>query len=125
MPGDTIAIPTAMAVQPIISAIPRGKVTTAALLARIIATKSNATVGCSVTTGICAWIIANAAHDEPHSFADVVPWWRVVKPSGELNAQYPGGVLRQKSLLEEENVAVFHRRGRSFVHRDYVIAELT
>jgi alkylated DNA nucleotide flippase Atl1 len=68
-----------------------------------------------MTTGIFAWIIAHANHEQTQQGAKrVVPWWRLVKTDGELNPKYPEGGQIQKRKLEEEGHTV-RRKGKKLI----------
>jgi hypothetical protein len=70
---------------------------------------------CPMTTGIFAWIIAHANHEQAEQGAKrVVPWWRLVKTDGELNPKYPAGGQIQKRKLEEEGHTV-RRKGKKLI----------
>lgn len=48
---------------------------------------------------------------------DITPWWRTLKGEGALSPKYPGGVERQRKLLEAEGHAVEARGKRLLVTR--------
>jgi alkylated DNA nucleotide flippase Atl1 len=104
----TFVIPAPNEVDELMRRVPKGKVTTINHLRAAIAKKHGATVGCPMTTGIFAWIAANAAEEiaaaKPN--ARVTPYWRTLKTGGLLNEKYPGGVLRQKQRLKAEGQTV-------------------
>ena len=73
-----------------------------------------------MTTGIFAWIAANAAEEaagRPPG-ADATPYWRTLKSGGFLNEKYPGGVPAQKAKLEEEGHRVV-QQGKRYAVADY------
>ena len=87
-----------------------------------LAKKHNATIGCPLTTGIFAWISANAAEEQKQQgAADITPYWRTLKTGGFLNEKYPGGLEAQKLLLEQEGHVVIRKRQEIFV-KDYLKA---
>jgi alkylated DNA nucleotide flippase Atl1 len=43
-----------------------------------------------------------------------MPYWRTLKSGGEINEKYPGGIERQKLLLEAEGHRVL-KKGRKYV----------
>jgi alkylated DNA nucleotide flippase Atl1 len=64
---------------------------------------------CPVSTAIFAGMSARAAEELRHagrSPDQLTPWWRVLKRGGFLNPKLPGGVERQKMLLEAEGMRV-------------------
>jgi hypothetical protein len=99
--------------------VPKGQLTTVSRIAETLARAHAATVGCSVTTGIFAWIAAYAANEaERKGKKRVFPYWRVLKAGGELNSKYPGGVENLIGRLESEGHEVL-QRGRRYFVQDY------
>jgi alkylated DNA nucleotide flippase Atl1 len=96
--------------------VPKGKVTTINHIRAAIAKKHGATIGCPLTTGIFAWIAANAAEEVTAAKpkARVTPYWRTLKTGGVLNEKYPGGIARQKQRLKAEGHSVI-KRGERYV----------
>jgi len=88
----TIVIPAPMEVDQLMKKVPRGKVVTINQVRAALAKKHAATIGCPLTTGIFAWISANAAEEQrQQGKVDVTPYWRTLKTGGFLNEKYPGG----------------------------------
>ena len=106
--GGTLVIPAPKEVDEMMRRVPKGKVTTINHIRTSLATKHGATIGCPMTTGIFAWIAANAAEEEAAAKpkARVTPYWRTLKTGGALNEKYPGGVEQQKQRLEAEGHTV-------------------
>ena len=76
-------------------------------------------MGCPITTGIFAWIAAHAAEESAAAGKKcVTPYGRTLKPKGELNPKYPGGIAALRSRLEAEGHSVFQKGKRWFV-RDF------
>ena len=99
----TVVIPTPMEVDSLMMKVPNGKLTTINEIRLALARKHNATIGCPITTGIFAWIAANAAEERRQKGEkDFTPYWRTLKVGGEINEKYPGGVEAQAKLLEKE-----------------------
>jgi hypothetical protein len=74
------------------------------------------TIGCTVTTGIFAWIVAHAAHEaELDGEVKFAPYWRLIKAGGELNPKYPGGIENLIPRLEAEGHTVVQKGRRFFV----------
>src|ERR1043166_1828416 len=89
----TMAIPAPIEVDRIMRSVPRGRVLTTDALRAFIARKHGATIGCPLTTGIFAWIAANAAEEAAEAGAHkITPYWRTLKTGGELNPKFPGGI---------------------------------
>ena len=64
----------------------------------MLAKRHGATIGCPLTTGIFAWIAAQAAEDDfKAKQKDATPYWRTLKSGGYLNEKYPGGISAQKT----------------------------
>ena len=116
----TLVIPAPIEVDELMRQVPRGKVTTINEVRVALAKKHNATIGCPLTTGIFTWIAANAAEEqEQQGLADVTPYWRTLKTGGLLNEKYPGGIEKQKQLLEQEGHSVTSK-GKKYFVKDYL-----
>ena len=112
----TMAIPAPIEVDRIMRSVPRGRVLTTDALRAFIARKHGATIGCPLTTGIFAWIAANAAEEAAEAGAHkITPYWRTLKTGGELNPKFPGGIAAQKSKLKAEGHRIETRGKRFFV----------
>ena len=97
----TCVIPAPTEVDEIMKKVPKGKLITINEIRQILARKHGATIGCPITTGIFAWVAANAAMEEvTEGKKRITPYWRTLKSGGELNPKYPGGIdlLAQKGL---------------------------
>ncbi len=109
-------IPAPVEVYEIMGRVPRGKVITIAEIRRALAEKHGVKTACPLTTGIFVWISANASEElQQMGKTDTIPWWRTLKTGGELNPKFPGGIERQKQLLEEEGHRIISRGKRYFV----------
>jgi hypothetical protein len=115
--GDgTIAIPSPREVDEIMASVPKRKLITPMEIGAKVATQHHATIGCTVTSGIFAWIAAHAAHeDELEGKRNITPYWRALKTGGELNAKYPGGIGNLKRRMEAEGHVVTQKGERFFV----------
>jgi len=99
----TLVIPAPREVDAEIRKIRKGRTATLNNLRAALARKHGVNVCCPITTGIFAWIAANAAmEDEAAGYKRVTPWWRVLKSDGKLNPKYPGGVREQARRLRRE-----------------------
>jgi alkylated DNA nucleotide flippase Atl1 len=115
----TVVIPAPAEVDEIMRKVPRGKVTTINEIRAFLAKKHGATIGCPITTGIFAWIAANAAEElNQKGESDTTPYWRTLKVCGVINKKYPGGAEAQKELLEKEGQKVV-QKGKNYVVLDY------
>jgi len=115
----TVVIPAPIEVNEIMKKVPEGKLTTINDIRAALAKKHGATIGCPITTGIFAWIAANAAEEErKKGEKNITPYWRVLKTGGVINEKYPGGVETQKKLLEKEGHRVV-QKGKRYVVADY------
>jgi alkylated DNA nucleotide flippase Atl1 len=109
----TVAIPSPKEVDEIMRKVPFGKVVTINEMRGYIAKKHNATIGCPLTTGIFAWIAANASEEARMNGETVItPYWRTLKSGGYLNEKYSGGFRHQKELLESEGIEVVKIGGK-------------
>jgi len=115
----TCAIPSPLEVDAIMKKVPKGKVITINDIRRIIAKKHKATIGCPITTGIFAWISANAAEEiKAQGRKNITPYWRTLKLGGTLNEKYPGGINCQKLLFEQERHKII-QKGKKYFVADY------
>ncbi|HET6420546.1 MAG TPA: MGMT family protein [Geobacteraceae bacterium] len=114
--GNTMAIPSPLEVNEIMAAVPKGKLITIQEIRKIIALKHRADIGCPLTCGIFSWISAHAAEEEAaEGKKNTTPYWRTLKTGGELNPKYPGGVEKQKRLLEAEGHKVIQKGKKTLV----------
>jgi len=115
----TVAIPAPMEVDAMMKKVPEGKLITINEIREAVAKKYNAAIGCPITTGIFAWIAANAAEEQKQEGQkDITPYWRTLKTGGIINPKYPGGVEAQRKLLEEEGHKVV-QKGKEYIVVDY------
>ena len=110
----TLVIPAPKEVAEIMGKVPRGKLITINEIREILAKRHCASIGCPITTGIFAWVAANAAEGKK----DTIPYWRTLKSSGIINEKYPGGVESQKRLLEKEGHKVV-QKGKNYKVVDF------
>ena len=115
----TVVIPAPMEVDEIMRKVPEGKLTTINEIRATLAKKHGATIGCPITTGIFAWVAANATEEQrQRGEKDITPYWRTLKTGGVINEKYPGGAEAQKQLLEKEGHKVV-QKGKNYVVADY------
>lgn len=117
----TFVIPAPIEVDEIMRKIPKGKLITINEIRHILAKKHKATIGCPITTGIFAWIAANAADEmESQGKKRITPYWRTLKTSGILNEKYPGGLTNLKKRLESEGHKIIPKgRSKHFMVEDF------
>jgi len=115
----TVVIPAPTEVDEIMRRIPEGKIITINEIRATLAKKHKATIGCPITTGIFAWVAANAAEEQRQKGkSSITPYWRTLKTGGIINPKYPGGVEAQKKLLEKEGHKVV-QKGKRHIVIDY------
>jgi len=115
----TVVIPAPVEVDEMMRKVPHGRVVTVNEIRSALARKHNASIGCPLTTGIFAWVAANAADEQRRKGReDVTPFWRTLKSDGVINEKYPGGARLQKKLLEGEGLKVI-QKGKKHVVADY------
>jgi alkylated DNA nucleotide flippase Atl1 len=115
----TVVIPAPIEVDELMRKVPAGKLTTINDIRAALAEKHKATIGCPMTTGIFAWVAANAAEErEQKGEKNVTPYWRTLKAGGVLNEKYPGGVEAQRLRLEREGHTVI-KKGKSNLVQNY------
>jgi len=115
----TFVIPAPIEVDKLMKKIPEGKLTTINEIRKSLAKKHKTDFACPITTGIFAWIAANAAEEQKQQGKkDVTPYWRTLKVGGVLNPKYPGGIEEQKKLLEREGHKVV-QKGKEYIVVDY------
>jgi len=109
----TVCIPAPREVDEIMRKVPEGKLVTINQIREIVAKKHGATIGCPITTGIFAWIAANAAEEAAaEGEKNITPYWRTLKSGGELNMKYPGGVEAQSARLKAEGHTIEPGKGK-------------
>ncbi len=115
----TVVIPAPIEVNEIMRNVPEGKLLTINEIRAALAKKHGATIGCPITTGIFAWVAANAAEEQRQKGEkSITPYWRTLKTGGVINEKYPGGVEGQKKLLEKEGHQVI-QKGKKYIVVNY------
>jgi alkylated DNA nucleotide flippase Atl1 len=115
----SIVIPAPIEVDELMRKVPSGKLVTINDIRAALAKKHNATIGCPMTTGIFAWVAANAAEErEQNGEKDITPYWRTLKTGGVVNEKYPGGAEAQKLRLEREGHTVT-KKGKNYTVLNY------
>ena len=109
-------IPAPIEVDHLMRQVKRGRVITGHELRQALAAFHETDLACPLTTGIFCWIAAHAAVEaEERGERRTTPWWRTLKSGGELNPKFPGGLERQRTLLESEGHTIVTRGQRLFV----------
>ena len=112
----SMVVPAPREVDALMKRVPKGRLVTINELRAALARKHKVNITCPITTGIFAWIAANAAvEDESAGRKRITPFWRTLKAGGELNAKYPGGIEAVRARLEAEGHKVISRGKRTFV----------
>jgi hypothetical protein len=112
----TFVIPAPIDVKGLMDKVPRGKLITISEMRQALAKKHGTTICCPITTGIFAWIAANAAEEAAAAGArQITPYWRTLKAGGELNPKYPGGIAALQKKLEAEGHKILQKGKRYFV----------
>lgn len=110
--AGSMVVSTPREVDAVVRRIPAGRVVTLDELRAHLARRHGAEIACPVSTAIFLGVVARAA-EEQAAFGEeaVAPYWRVLRPGGELNEKYPGGAAAQGARLEAEGHRL-ERRGR-------------
>ena len=88
--------------------IPEGKVITVKEIRSYLAKKYEADFTEPMTAGAFIGIVAQASEQRE---SDKIPYWRTLKAKGEINSKFPGGIGKQKALLEAEGHTIV-KKGR-------------
>ena len=115
----TFVIPAPLEVDALMRRVPVGKLTTINEIRSALARKHRANFGCPITTGIFAWIAANAAEEAAATGeTGITPYWRTLKSGGQLNPKYPGGVSAARKRLQAEGHQIV-KRGNNYYVKDF------
>ena len=115
----TFVIPAPIEVFEIMKSVPEGKLITITEIRQILAKKHDTSIACPLTTGIFAWVSANASEEARASGEDEgIPYWRTLKSDGSLNEKYPGGIDQQKFYLEAEGHKVI-KKGKKYIVENF------
>lgn len=105
--GERMYFAPPLAYDALMKRVPRGKLTTVGALREHLARHNGADFTEPITAGIFVSIAAWASVQREG--VEETPWWRTLKAGGELNPKYPGGIARQRKLLEAEGHTVVER----------------
>ena len=115
----TMVIPAPREVDAIMRRIPKGRLITINEIRGVLAKKHRVNIACPITTGIFAWIAAQAAEEAAaEGRKRITPYWRTLKSGGELNFKYPGGIPVLCERLEAEGHRIF-QKGKRFLVADF------
>jgi hypothetical protein len=110
----TMVIPAPLEVDELMHRVPKGKLVTINELRAALAKKHKVDIACPITTGIFAWIAANAAEETRGKN----PYWRTLKTGGQLNEKYPGGIPALRRKLQAEGHKVI-QKGKRYLVADF------
>ena len=110
----TMVIPAPLEVDELMHRVPKGKLVTINELRAALAKKHKVSIACPITTGIFAWIAANAAEETRGKN----PYWRTLKTGGQLNEKYPGGIPALRRKLQAEGHKVV-QKGKRYLVADF------
>lgn len=97
----------------IIKKVPEGKLITTKIIADKLSKKHKADFICPLTTGIFTSVVVNYVEQEKANGKDLgIPWWRVVKPKGELYEHYLRQFHPQREILEAEGFDIEEGKGK-------------
>ena len=114
-----MVIPAPAEVDALMKKVPRGRLITINELRAALAARHNVDFACPITTGIFAWIAANAAAEDLASGKKrITPYWRTLKTGGDLNPKYPGGIRAIATRLRSEGHRI-EKRGNRLLVRDF------
>lgn len=109
--GEKMLLAPPLDYNQIMGSIPYGQVLTISKIREQLAESYGADFTDPITAGIFVSIAAWASEQRK---TDKIPFWRTLKANGELNPNYPGGIEKQKSALEEEGHTILIRGRKNF-----------
>jgi len=116
--GDSVVLVAPLEVDELMKKVPKGKLITINEICKKLAKKHNVMFCCTLTCGIFIMTSAHAAEeDKIKGITRITPYWRTLKMNGFLNDKYPGGVKKQKKLLEEEGFKIIQKGKKYFVDK--------
>ncbi len=96
-----------MEISQIISKVPKGKLITTKQIVEKLNKKHQVDFTCQLTTGIFIGIAANKTEeDREEGRKNLTPYWRVIKPDGQVYEKYMGQPSKQIKLLEREGFKI-------------------
>jgi hypothetical protein len=86
MGAGNLVIPAPIEVDQLMKKVPKGKLVKINEIRLALANNHHAATDCPLTTGIFAWISANAFEEQKQQgLSDITPYWRTLKSGGLLN----------------------------------------
>lgn len=104
--GDKMYFAPPLAYDKVMRRVPFRKLITVTDIREYFAKLNGADFTEPITAGIFVSIVAWASHQRSD---DKTPYWRTLKAGGELNPKYPGGIEKQKELLEKEGHLIIQK----------------
>ena len=116
--GEMMVVPAPMEVYEIMAKVPKGKLITTDGIRKRLAKAHKTDIACPLTTGIFAWIAANASEEMNKTEGKkLIPYWRTLKTGGEINPKFPLDIEGQKNLLRQEGFD-FETKGKRVLVKD-------
>jgi len=104
-------LPSPMTIATVIKRIPENKLLTTDLLRQELTDQFNVEGTCPITTKKSLQYLANNAPED-------VAYWRVLRPTGELMATYPGGTQGHAAHLQDEGF-IIETNGKAAKVKDF------
>lgn len=112
----TVVIPAPWEIEELIALIPEGKLVTVEEIQNTLARRHNAYTACPRSISVFTRLASEALEElASEGNSTIAPHWRVLRKHGELDAQFPGGIENQKSLLEAEGHQITELNGHFYV----------
>ena len=110
--GSKVIIAPPLDYDKLMKTVPEGKLITNDNIKDYLAEKYNADYTCPVSS---RKFIVLSAYASVERGVDETPYWRTLKKDGELNGKYPGGIDKQKRLLEMEGHTIIQKDKHYYV----------
>jgi len=115
----TMVVPSPKDIDSMMKKVKKGKVITINSITKALSKKYKTDTCCPLTTGIFAWIAANASNEQKEQGKKTItPFWRTIKSDGSLNSKYPGGESYQARMLATEGHKI-SKKGKKQVVLDF------
>ncbi|MCL2414028.1 MAG: hypothetical protein FWC94_02095 [Bacteroidales bacterium] len=113
--GKTGVVASPLEYNAVMKIVPKGFIVTTDAIRKHLADKHKVDCVCPMTCGIFVNLCAKAAVERNDSD---FPYWRTVRPNGELCDKFPHGTDGHKMLLEAEGHKVI-QKGKKFFVENY------